>query len=273
MDDESYAHTIIKGVAFQPHILTFDKSRNAELQIKYPVDSSTYLTKLRQTYPLDFIDNKLSDREIVLQVLNWTNSRWSHSGNNSPSKNDAITILSEAEEGQQFPCFAYAIVLRDQLSSLGFKARTIYLKTSDAKSRLGPPGHVGTEVYLEDFQKWVFIDGQFNVMPSLNDIPLNAVEFQGAISDKYEQFELQSLSTKKTTKERYVDFIYDYLYYFDTTLDNRYQQEQAFTIDSKTSVMLTPNGAENLTYINFWQLEIDYCYYTNSLKIYIYRYG
>ncbi len=266
LNESTYAHTIIQGIAFQSNQLNFDISRNSDINIKYQTEKSEYLEELKKKFPLEFIDSKMNDTEVVLAVLNWTNSRWKHNGNNSPSKNDAITILNEAEEGQQFPCFAYAIVLRDQLNALGYKARTVYLKTEDAEHRKSSPGHVATEVYLEDLQKWSFVDGQFNLMPTLNGVPLNVVEFQNAISNHYDQFELQSLSAEKTTKKSYVNFVYDYLYYFDTSLDNRYEEEKSYKIDGKSSIMLVPMGANNLTHIDFWNMGINYCIYTNSLK-------
>lgn len=58
----------------------------------------------------------------ILSILNWTHHQWKHDGNRSPKKNDAISILNEVKEGARFPCFAYAIVLRDQLTAHGFKA-------------------------------------------------------------------------------------------------------------------------------------------------------
>jgi hypothetical protein len=265
-DEDSYAHTIIQGIAFQPDQISFTDSRNAATVIKYQTETSEYLEKLRKEFPLSFIDKEMNDTEAVLAVLNWTSSRWEHNGNNSPSKNDAITILKEAETGQQFPCFAYAIVLKDQLNALGYKARTVYLKTRDAENRTSSPGHVATEVYLDDLQKWAFVDGQFNVMPTLNGIPLNAVELQDAIGNHFEAFELRSLSAKKTTKSNYVSFVYDYLYYLDTSLDNRYESEERYLIDDKKSIMLVPKGAKYLSRVDFWDMEVDYCIYTNSTK-------
>ena len=119
---------------------------------------------------------------------------------------------------------------------------------------------------LNDLQKWVLVDGQFNVMPFLNDVPLNSVEFQNAIGNHYDEFELLSLSSEKTTKKNYFNFIYDYLYYFDTTLDNRYEKSKKHMIDGKRSIMLVPLGAENLTHIDFWNMDVDYCVYTNSIS-------
>jgi len=266
LNENTYAHTIIEGVAFQSNQLEFGNSQDLEISIKYQTESSDYLTALKKKYPLDFINDNMSDTEKVLAVLHWTHSRWKHNGNNTPSKGDAITILNEAKEGQQFPCFAYAIVLKDQLNALGYKARTIYLKTQDAENRKRSPGHVATEVYLEDLQKWVFIDGQYNVMPTLNGIPLNAVEFQHAISNNYDQFEIENISDEIITKKSYVNFVYDYLFYLDTSLDNRYEKDTRFKIDNKRSIMLVPKGAKNLTHIDFWNMDVNYCIYTNSLK-------
>ncbi|MEM6720066.1 MAG: transglutaminase domain-containing protein [Bacteroidota bacterium] len=266
LQDTIVAHTIITAIPFKTTLVKYNETDTAGLDIKYQSENSEYLEELKAAYPLAMPTNA-SDMEKVLYVLNWTHNRWKHSGNNSPKKNDAISILQEAEEGGRFPCFAYAIVLRDQLNALGFKARTIYLKTADAKTRKGSPGHVATEVFLDDLQKWVFLDGQFNVMPSMNGVPLNAIEFQNAISTNFEKFTLESLAKEtKTSKTNYVNFVYDYLFYLDTTFDNRYSPKQRHLIDGKASLMLVPSGAENLDHISFWDMDINYCKYTTSAK-------
>jgi len=267
LNDSVLAHTIITAIPFKTKPIGHTEIEDSDIKIKYQQGESSYIQNLKKAYPLA-LSETATDQEKVLQVLHWTNSRWKHSGNNSPKKNDAISILQEAEAGGRFPCFAYAIVLRDQLNALGYKARTVYLKTADAKTRKGSPGHVATEVFLNDLQKWVFIDGQFNVMPSLNGVPLNAVEFQNAISTDFDAFQLLSLASNdaKPSKTSYVEFVYDYLFYIDTTLDNRYEIDTRHLIDGKASLMLVPSGAENLDYINFWEMDVKYCKYTTSAK-------
>jgi len=177
---------------------------------------------------------------------------------------DGISILKEAEAGGQFPCFAFAVVLRDQLNASGFKARTVYLKMKNAKNSKYPPGHVATEVYLNDLQKWIFIDGQFNVMPVFDETPLNAVEFQKAITNQENKLKLLSLN-EIVKEEEYYSFVYPYLFYLDTTLDNKYNIDNQLKINGKSSIMLVPLRAKNLTRINFWDMEIDNCIYTNSI--------
>lgn len=236
-----------------------------EVKFIYENERSSYLNELQEKYSLDdIIEDNDDDMQKVLKILNWTNSRWKHDGRNSPKKNDAISILEEAQEGGRFPCFAYAIVLRDQLNSSGFKARTIYLKTKDAKRSKYPPGHVATEVYLNDLKKWIFIDGQFNVMPVINGTPINAAEFQKAITDQEPKLDLLSIDNPLEDGE-YYSFVYPYLFYLDTTLDNRYNIDKPYKVNGKSSIMLVPIGAKKLERINFWDMDIENCIYTNSI--------
>lgn len=261
------AYTLITAKPF-----TWDKvaygqlAQRKDLSIYYENPKTAYFDTLRRKYSIvNVIKNDRNDMQRVLSILNWTHHQWKHDGNSSPKKNDAISILNEVKEGKRFPCFAYAIVLRDQLIAQGFKARVLYLKTKDAETRKGSPGHVATEVFLNDQKKWVFIDGQFNVMPTLNGKPLNAVEFQQALSKNYEQ--VRFTSRDQIDKRAYTDFVYGYLYYFDTALDSRLiPAGKRYTLEGKRSLMLVPIGAKNLDKITFWDMKVDYCIYTQSLK-------
>lgn len=269
LKDSGYAHTIITGKAMHKDVIQFNKEiSNPNILIKYPIETtSTFLKDLAKKYPIDStIEHKTSDVDKILEVLNWTNSRWKHNGNMSPSKSDAITILNEAQEGKKFPCFAYAVVLKAQLENAGFKARTIYLKTKDVEDRKSPPGHVATEVYSKKLAKWIFVDGQFNIMPMNNGTPLNAVELQNAINQDYNSLLMKSLG--KVSKREYVEFVYDYLYYFDVSLDQRHKEDplnEVYKVSDKSNLMLVPKGSKNPTKIEFWKMTLDDYLYTNSL--------
>lgn len=267
LNDAQPAHTLINAKPFQWDIISYEKNNiRKDLKFFYERPSNNYYDSLRHEFPLDeVIKNDHSDTEKILSVLNWTHHQWAHNGNNTPKGSNGLAILKEAREGGQFPCFAYSIVLRDQLSAAGFKARVLYLKTKDAETRKGSPGHVATEVFINDLNKWVFIDGQFNVMPTFNGKPLNAVEFQQVASKNYDKLVLRSKDN--ISKKDYIDFVYDYLFYYDTALDNRLLAKDAlFTLEGKRNLMLVPVGAPNLTRIEFWKSKTDYCVYTHSLK-------
>ncbi|TCI93720.1 transglutaminase domain-containing protein [Tenacibaculum sp. M341] len=267
-NDSIYGYIAITGETFPRETISFNKTnKNKSLFVKYTENNNVpYLKELEEKYPIkSVIANKSSDVDKILSVLNWTNNRWEHNGNVSPSKSDAITILNEASEGKNFPCFAYAIVLKSQLENAGFKARTIYLKTKDVEARKGSPGHVATEVYSTELKKWIFLDGQYNIMPMLDNTPLNAVELQNAITNDYDNLVMKSL--EEVSKREYTEFVYDYLYYFDISLDQRHLNttEKAHIIADKSGLMLVPEGSKNPTKIDFWKMTLDDFLYTNSL--------
>lgn len=266
LGDAAPAFTLISASPYiWDHVVYDNGAARSDLKFYFPGKEDAYSDLLRKQYPLDAVIAKdKSDTERVLSILNWTQHQWKHDGSNAPKGSDGISILNEVKAGGRFPCFAYAIVLRDQLIAYGFPARVLYLKTKDAEVRKDSPGHVATEVYLKDLKKWVFLDGQFNVMPMLNGKPLNAVEFQQALSNNYDKVILGSRD--KVSKRNYTEFVYDYLYYFDTAVDNRIAPAGGLAkVDGKSSVMLVPAGAPDLKKISFWNSDVNYCLYTRSL--------
>lgn len=82
-------------------------------------------------------------------------------------------------------------------------------------------------------------------MPSLDGVPLNAVEFQKAIVENPDKLIIKSLAMN--SKGSYIDGIYPYLYYFDVTFDNRECIEKRQSNEGKTSLMLVPLGATSPT--------------------------
>ncbi|WP_316839831.1 transglutaminase domain-containing protein [Pedobacter gandavensis] len=267
LGDAAPAFTLISAEPYVWDPIVYDKTAGrADLKFYFPGKDDAYSASLRKQYPLDaqLLKDK-SDTEKALSIMNWTHHQWKHDGNNAPKGSDGISILNEVKAGGRFPCFAYAIVLRDQLIAYGIPARVLYLKTKDAEFRKGSPGHVATEVYLKDLKKWVFLDGQFNVMPMLNGKPLNAVEFQDALTKHYDKVVLASRD--QVSKRYYTEFVYDYLYYFDTAVDNRLAPAAGLAkVDGMRSVMLVPVGAADLKKISFWNSTVDYCVYTRSLN-------
>lgn len=267
VNDTAYALTVIKGVKMPYKTLKFDKrSKNPNLKFWYEQNQdNAYLDQLRARYPIDdLIKDAKNDTEKALKILHWVHKQWKHNGNNQPEKRDAISILEEAKEGKNFRCVEYGIVATACLNSVGLKARTLGLKTKDVETTRYGAGHVLLEVYLDDLHKWAILDGQWDVMPFLNDVPLNAVEFQKAISENYKDLEIRTSSD--TNKRFYTEWVYPYLYYFDVSFDNREGPDLVKKkIDDKEQLMLVPLGAKNPEIFQI-RYKIDYCIYTNSLR-------
>ncbi len=228
---------------------------------------NAYLRQLRNDYQLvQLIEDKVEDLDKVLTVLNWTHNQWRHNGSNEPSKYDALTILKEARGGKKFRCVEYGIVSSTALQSLNFKARVLGLMTAEVETKKYGAGHVLAEVWMPQFNKWVLIDGQFNLMPILENVPLNAVEFQQAISEN-KKFKLINLNGEVSMKKRksYLSFISDYLYYIDTKFDNRnVPSNERVLYQGKPSLMLVPLGAKKPSVFQV-KYPINYVVYTNSI--------
>lgn len=230
--------------------------------------NNTYLTTIRQDYPIkELASSKTEEIEKIKAILNWSSSQWEHNGSNTPSKSDALTILSEAEEGKQFRCVEYGILASACLNSMGIKSRVLGLKTRDVEKVKFGAGHVVAETYSTQFDKWIFIDPQFNIMPTLEGMPLNAVEFQNAIMTQKNEIVLVNSAgiVNKEHSDSYIKWIGKYLYFFDVLFDQRVGADIDYkSFNGKTKLMLVPVGVENPTVFQR-KHKMNFYFYTNSI--------
>lgn len=227
-----------------------------------------YLRKLQVNYGLDTLTQNANNQfGKVLLVLNWTHQQWKHSGSNEPKKSDALSILEEAKAGKNFRCVEYGIVSAAALNSIGLPARVIGLKTRDVEKIKYGAGHVAAEVYIPELKKWVLLDGQFNAIPMLNDVPLNSVELKQAVLANKPELKIVSIKgvANDSEKARYLSFVSKYLFYFDVNFDNRIgETDSKLKVNDKTKLMLVPLKAKIPTVFQR-KYPINYCEYTNSI--------
>lgn len=228
-----------------------------------------YLRELRKTYDIDLlVIEQKSDFDKIKSILDWTSKQWEHNGSNNPTKQDALTILKEAREGKQFRCVEYGIVATATLNSIGIPARTLGLKTRDVEKVMRGAGHVVAEVYSKEHGKWIFIDPQFNIIPTLNGNPLNGVEFQKEIFNKNINLKLinKQGELSKLDSERYIKWVGKYLLYFDVLFDQKTLNSSKFkAINGMTKLTLVPVGRKE-PHIFQRHSKINYSYYTHSLN-------
>jgi hypothetical protein len=206
-----------------------------------------YLVRLRSNYDLPkLIAAKSDDLSRLIALTDWVHQRWEHSGDNVPSKPDPITILEEAAKGKRFRCVEYANVLAAAARSVGMPSRILGLKSEDVLSSSGGAGHLVAEVWLESLKKWAFADGQWDFVPSVNGVPLNAVELQRAIVESRSL--LVNLSRgSKTSPDAYADWVFPYLVYLDFSPDQRFGtagSEADRLSHPSPDIMLVPVGKE-----------------------------
>jgi hypothetical protein len=263
--DGKYALTEVRGFNYQP--VAYDAApKPAAYRFWYENGTQNkYLNRLKGLYLLEkIVEGVSSDSARALRILKWTHDQWKHNGNNEPKKRDALSILEEVKtEGKQFRCVEYGIVASAALNAIGLPARVLALKTKDVETTQSGAGHVLLEVYLKDLGKWALMDGQWDGMPVLNGVPLNAAEFQQAIAANYDALEIRSLSN--TSKATYTRWIYPYLYYLDVAFDNREGPDLKKELQGgKPSLMLVPQGAKEPTLFQ-QKWPINNVVYTRSL--------
>jgi len=206
-----------------------------------PKDSN--MIRLRTEYRLDeVVLEAKDDYERLKKIVKWTHDRWEQSGSNWPSCSDPLTILREASEGERFRCVEYAIVTAAIARAFGMPSRVLELKREDAETAKSNAGHVVAEVFLKKFDKWVFADPQFDVIPEVDGVPLNAVEFQDALARHTKGLVIHS-SSSNIHKWYYKRWIRPYLYYFDFKIDQRFFIDNSEKMQDM--IMLVPKGANN----------------------------
>lgn len=227
--------------------------------------------QLRAEFGLDDVIGGIDDElERVVALAGWVNSRWSHSGSNTPSSPNPLVILREAAEGASFRCVEYSVVMVGAAQSMGIPARVVGLKTRRAATARSAAGHVVAEVWLDGLEKWVLVDPQLGYVFLSEGVPLNAVELGKALARGPCSVDVLSADGPVAwlQRVRYLLFAGPYLFYFDAQYDNRvFLPEDA---RAGGGIMLVPKGAPDLqVFQRVFSLSFDY--YTSSLAAFYAR--
>lgn len=115
--------------------------------------------------------------QTAVATLSWVTNRWRHA-NAHMEIDDAVECLRRVDEGQRFACVEYSLVLSQALNALGIPARRLSLRQANYHAGLGR-GHVVSEAWIDDLNRWVVLDGQNGLYWTGTDgEPLGAVGLQ-----------------------------------------------------------------------------------------------
>lgn len=239
-------------------------TENAEATIEdfdtWNMYSSEYLTELKDTYQLEELTkNCKSDFDKVETITKWVSGLWSHNGENQPEQEDPLYILDQViNNGQQYRCVEYGIVINACLQALGMDSRKLSMKMEEVETIETGAGHVGCEVFLNDIQKWVFIDGQWGAIPMLGETPLNAYEYGQAIRNQNSDLYIDWVNNVYNSSDNtYFDWIKPYLFYLDVTYVG--------TDGNKKAIMYVPEAGKEVTiFQKKYPIEMDH--YTRDIK-------
>ncbi|MCK4649532.1 transglutaminase domain-containing protein [bacterium] len=122
------------------------------------------------------IEGISSEWKKLIAIRKWVKNQWEH-GEAKSSPVDALEILRRVEQGERFWCGHYARAYIQALASFGFVARIVELYTNiDNRSN----SHAVTEVWSNDYNKWVVMDVDYNCYYTKEGIPLSALELHNA---------------------------------------------------------------------------------------------
>ena len=136
------------------------------------------LRELRERYHLDEVvaaGKTEFDKQVLL--LDWVNHRFKKFGRPSSPARGALEILPAIDEGNSFFCSHYGDVMVSAAASLGWIDRPLALRRPDNIGR-GSTEHTSTEIWSNQFRKWVLFDPTFAMYMEKDGVPLSAYEFR-----------------------------------------------------------------------------------------------
>ena len=141
--------------------------------------NDSLLTVLRDKYDLrGVIAGARDEWQAQLKLNHWVHTRITNGTPTSEPQN-ALEILNLAAQGKQFWCSYYAITYTQCALALGWQARKLGLDRYHPAEGKGSRHHGATEVWSDQFRKWVYLDPQSDLHFVKDGIPLSAWEIRG----------------------------------------------------------------------------------------------
>jgi hypothetical protein len=135
---------------------------------------------LRKKYRLDAVVAPGKD-EFSKQVLlnDWVHRRFKKFGQPSTKARGALEVLQGIDDGQTFFCAQYAETMASAAASLGWVDRLLALRRHQGvNAHGGSTEHTTTEIWSNEYGKWVMLDPTSNMYLEAAGIPLNAWEIR-----------------------------------------------------------------------------------------------
>lgn len=257
---DGYVHRIDHGLKR----LSFETAGGEAVGVQYGVADRAYANELRQLCGLDKLcEGAKSDLEKVRRVCSYVHGLWEHDGGGKPRNSDPVSIVREASQGGRFSCVEYGTLVAACLNAIGIPAREINLMMADAETTLIGGGHMAAEAWLDDQKRWVFVDAQEDVVPSIGNKALSAVGFQNALAERSADLLLRSGGEGAGEPTRYPIELAESLYYFRVRLDNRVSRERPYN----GALLLLARGVEQPKVFQRW-LPLQGDIATRSLNVF-----
>ena len=147
-------------------------------RFKFDSPDNPKLKELREKYRLEEVvapGKTEFDRQVLL--LDWVHNQFKKFGRPSSKARGALEILQAIDEGHTFFCAHYADVMVSAAASLGWVDRTLALRRPDSMGK-GSTEHSSTEIWSNQYRKWIMLDPTFAMYVEKDGVPLNAFQLR-----------------------------------------------------------------------------------------------
>ncbi|NLX58826.1 MAG: carbohydrate-binding protein [Phycisphaerae bacterium] len=130
------------------------------------------LRYLREKYRLDdVVAPGKTEFEKQLLLMKWVYDQWDFGyPREMVPEHSAIEILKHSRREHKFFCTHSAAVLMSAANSMGWVCRA-----------MGIPRHSFTEIWSNEYKKWVLLDATSSYYPERDGVPLNTYEFRQSL--------------------------------------------------------------------------------------------
>lgn len=138
------------------------------------------LEELRRRHRLDDVVAMGKDEfDRQVRLMDWTHRRFKRFGQPSIPTRGALEVLDAIGAGHRFFCAQYGQVLVSAAASLGWVDRLLALRRHQGANRVGgSTEHTTTEIWSNQYRKWVMLDPTSNLYVERDGLPLNAWEIR-----------------------------------------------------------------------------------------------
>ena len=165
------------------HGIKFSKTMNGRVEnprFPFTYQDMTHL-KVRKLYEragiAEMEKDSRTELELIQRISDWANSQFGHMLPLPYAAWDAHEILDRTEKGDSFFCTYKAVLFVQACNAAGLTGRILGInqKHKDA--------HTVTEVYSNEFRKWMLVDPWLNCFYERDGIPLSARELHDSIDN------------------------------------------------------------------------------------------
>ena len=138
------------------------------------------LGELRARYRLeDVVGTGRDEFDRQVRLMDWAHQQFPKFGRPSKECRGALEILQAIDEGHTFFCAQYAQLLVSAAASLGWVDRPLALRRHRGVAKVGgSTEHSVTEIWSNQYRKWVMLDPTTNLYVEKDGVPLNAFEIR-----------------------------------------------------------------------------------------------